>query len=81
MGYVNAIMFAPVRTGKDPSKEWYVDTTVEEWLGQFYRGLYNAASLAAMTGRRLIVSHHPFNRMFDPPLNASSWTYGLEEAG
>lgn len=79
---VNAIMFAPVRAGKDPSKEWYVehDCGGVGW-GNSIRGLYNAASLAAMTGRRLIVSHAPFNRMFDPPLNASSWTYGLEEAG
>jgi len=49
-------------------------------------GLYNSASLAAMTGRRLIVSHEPFNRMFLPPYSdmnrddvefPDSWDYGL----
>lgn len=79
---INQGLFAPVPAGKDPGKEYYVehDCGGVGW-GNSIRGLYNAAALAAMTGRRLIVTHKPFNRMFDPPLNASSWTYGLEEAG
>merc|ERR1711998_237091 len=40
------------------------------------------AALAAMLGRRLIVTHAPFNRMFDPPNeNMTSWTFGLAERG
>lgn len=50
--------------------------------GNSIRGLYNAGAIAAVAGRRLIVTHAAFNRVFFPP-NASmtSWDYGLGSAG
>ncbi len=80
---VNNYLYKPVKEGKNPAKEYYIehDCGGVGW-GNSIRGLYNAAALAAMLGRRLIVTHGPFNRMFDPPhVNMTSWTFGLAEKG
>ena len=48
--------------------------------GNSIRGLFNAAAIAAVSGRRLIVSHPSFNRVFLPPNDSMpSWDYGLSE--
>jgi hypothetical protein len=80
---INSYLFAAVPKGTDPIDEYYIehDCGGVGW-GNSIRGLYNAAALAAMLGRRLIVTHGPFNRMFLPPdVNNPSWTYGLKEGG
>ena len=80
---VNSYLYKPVKEGKDPAKEYYIehDCGGVGW-GNSIRGLYNAAALAVMLGRRLIVTHAPFNRMFDPPNeNMTSWTFGMKERG
>ena len=56
------------QTGSNPATYFYVehDCGGVGW-GNSIRGLYNAAAMAAMFGRRLIVTHAPFNRLFLPP--------------
>lgn len=44
--------------------------------GNSIRGLYNAGAMAAVAGRRLIVTHAAFNRVFLPPnASMSSWDF------
>lgn len=46
--------------------------------GNSIRGLFNAAGIAAVTGRRLIVTHSAFNRVFLPPNDSMvGWDFGL----
>jgi len=70
-------LFAPVKG--DVKEEYFVehDCGGVGW-GNSIRGLFNAASLAATTGRRLIVTHPAFNRMFLPPHDdVTAWDFGL----
>jgi len=80
-------LFSGVPKGEKADEHFYVehDCGGVGW-GNSVRGLYNSASLAALMGRRLIVTHEPFNRMFLPPYsdinrsdveNPDHWDYGL----
>lgn len=45
--------------------------------GNSIRGLYNAAGIATTIGRRLIVTHSSFNRVFLPPNDSvAAWDFG-----
>jgi hypothetical protein len=75
-------LFEALGDGEKAEEQFYVehDCGGVGW-GNSIRGLYNAAALAAITGRRLIVTHAPFNRMFDPPTEGmASWDYGISES-
>ena len=82
-------LLGPLPAGKKAKNQYFVehDCGGVGW-GNSIRGLYNSASLAAVTGRRLIVTHKPFNRMFSPPYQKEgtndkvheyqhTWDYGL----
>jgi len=78
-------LFAPISMGNHTSRKVALKKTrfVEHdcggvgW-GNSIRGLYNTAAIAAVLGRRLIVSHSAFNRVFLPPNDTvTSWDYGL----
>ena len=73
------LMFSPP-PGR-AADEYYVehDCGGVGW-GNSIRALFNAGALSALTGRRLIVTHAAFNRMFLPPDHlhrVSSWDFGL----
>jgi len=83
-------LLGPLPSDKIAKKQYFVehDCGGVGW-GNSIRGLYNSASIAAISGRRLIVTHAPFNRMFLPPYmkdestststhpHQSDWSYGL----
>eukprot|EP00605_Chrysophyceae_sp_TOSAG23-4_P002436 GSChrysophyteH1.ASY1.ANO1.2695.1 assembled CDS len=81
-------LLGPLPKSKKARNQYFVehDCGGVGW-GNSIRGFFNAASLAAITGRRLIVTHKPFNRMFEPPYqkegedvhphqnNRETWSY------
>ena len=75
-------LFEPIPEGKSVLDYYYIehDCGGVGW-GNSVRGLFNAASMAALTGRRLIVTHAPFNRLFLSPYGEESqpWDFGLSK--
>lgn len=74
-------LYRPLEAGKDNlSKTYFVehDCGGVGW-GNSIRGMSNAAAIAAVTGRRLIVTHPSFNRLFFTPNESMiDWDFGLK---
>ena len=75
---VARFLWQPIPAGRQPTDFYYLEHDCHgNGFGNTFRAIYTAGALAMTFGRRLIVSHPVFRRLFDPPVEGtSSWNFG-----